>query len=123
MSSGQHASVILSTISGGVNYNWYTNVSSSGTQATSPTYTFTNKFKCYGDVSVNGVLTSGIPVRLYKRDTGELIGSDVSAGVSGTFAIPTDYNEYHYAVGVYAATTSGEDATQTNSLIYDWITP
>jgi len=73
-------------------------------------------YMCSGYTQVAGTGTSGIPVRLYRRSTGEYIGEAVSSGVSGTFNISTDYNEYHYAVALY--TSSG-----TNALIADWLTP
>lgn len=79
----------------------------------SPPYVFT----CSGYTSVNGTRASGIPVRLYRRDTGALIGETTSAGVSGTFSIESDYNDYHYAVAIHP-TSSG-----TNALIYDYLKP
>ena len=69
-----------------------------------------------GWTSINDVLTSGIVVRLYRRTDGSLVGEDISATLSGTWNIPTTYDEYHYAVGLYPV--SG-----TNSLIYDWLHP
>jgi hypothetical protein len=113
--SDQSAGVIMSTISG-INYQWYVTATSSGSQNTSSIYTFTNKFLCEGQVQVSAVPASGIPVRLYRRDTGEYIGTDTSAGVSGTFQIETDYNEYHYAIALYNATT-------TTAVIADWLIP
>jgi hypothetical protein len=68
-----------------------------------------------GYVMVGDVLTSGIVVRLYRRADGSLVGEDITT-VSGTFTIPTIYDEYHYALALY--TTSG-----TNALIYDWLHP
>ena len=114
--SGQSVSTNFPTLAGG-DYSWYLIASISGSEDTSSTYEFTKKFKCAGYTEVDSVLTSGIPVRLYKRDTGELIGSTTSAGVSGTFEIDTIYNENHYVVAIQP-TDSG-----TNALIYDWITP
>jgi hypothetical protein len=68
-----------------------------------------------GCATVNDVLTSGIVVRLYKRSDGSLVGEDTT-NASGTWNIPTTYDEYHYAIGLYPV--SG-----TNALIYDWLYP
>ena len=110
------SSGVLTTTSGGT-YNWYVYAASGDINNTSSIYTFTNKFLCQGTTTVNGTGTSGIPVRLYKRDDGSLVGSTTSAGVSGTFSIESDYNEYHYAVAIHP-TSSG-----TNALIYDYLRP
>lgn len=69
-----------------------------------------------GWTSIAGTLTSGIVVRLYRRDTGELVGEDISSTASGIWNIPTTYDEYHYAIALYP--TSG-----TNALIKDWLHP
>ena len=116
INSGQYAAATMSTISGGVNYQWYVVATSSGASDTSDTYTFTNRFLCAGYVEDSGSPASGIPVRLYRRSTGELIGYDTSSGVSGTFSIPTDYNEYHYALAFY-------DTNDTNLAAADWLIP
>ncbi len=113
--SGQPAGVIMSTPSG-INYQWYITATSSGVEDTSDTYTFTNKFLCEGQTQVNNVPASGIPVRLYRRSTGEYVGGATSTGISGTFEIETDYNDFHYIVGLY----SSDD---TNAIIHDWIKP
>jgi len=76
---------------------------------------FVTKKVCSGCVKVEGVPTAGIPVRLYRHDTGELVGSTVS-GQDGKFSITTRYDGWHYAVAVY--TVSG-----TNALIHDWLKP
>jgi len=73
-------------------------------------------FLCEGVTSVNNVSTSGVPVRLYLRETGEYIGGTTSAGVSGTFEIETSHNAYHYIVGLY-------DSDDTNAIIADWLIP
>jgi len=113
--SEQPAGVIMSTPSG-IDYQWYVTAISSGTEDTSDTYTFTNKFLCEGQTQINNVPASGIPVRLYRRSTGEYIGGVISSGVSGTFEIETDYNEYHYAIALYTS-------DDTNAIISDWLTP
>ena len=113
--SGQPAGVIMPTTSG-TNYQWYVTATSSGFEDTSSTYIFTNKFLCAGQVHVNNLPASGIPVRLYLRDTGEYIGGTTSAGISGTYEIETNYNEYHYIVGLY-------NLYGTNALIYDYLKP
>ena len=120
--SGQPVSTSFDTVDGG-DYSWYLTASISGVEDTSSTYEFTNCFLCAGTVKEGETALSGIPVRLYRRDTGELVGYTTSAGISGTFEIDTIYNEYHYAVAIYANTVSGIDITETNALIYDWITP
>jgi hypothetical protein len=113
--SGQYVTTTIPTPSG-VDYNWYLTATASGQFDTSGTYTFTNRFMCSGHTQVAGTGASGIPVRLYRRSTGAYIGGAISSGVSGTFNIPTDYNENHYAVALYS--TSG-----TNALIADWLKP
>ena len=72
-------------------------------------------FYCEGTVRVDDTLTSGIEVRLYTRDNGELISSTAST-VSGTFSLPTTSSGIHFAVAM--APSSG-----TNSLMYDWLIP
>ena len=106
----------MPTPSGG-DYNWYLVATSSGVDNTSSTYNFTNNFLAEGYTEINGTRASGVAVRLYRRSTGALIGSDISAGISGTFSIGTLYNEAHYAVALHP-TDSG-----TNALIYDYLTP
>ena len=115
-SSGESVSINWSTVNSG-DYSWYLYATSSGKNDTSSTYEFTKKYKCAGYVEIDGTRTSGIPVRLYLRSGGELIGFTTSAGISGTFEIDTLYNENHYAIAIHP-TDSG-----TNALIYDWITP
>ena len=114
--SGQSAesNEYLSTPSG-IDYSWYMTATSSGVEDTSDTYTFHNRFLASGTTEVNGVLTSGIDVRLYSRDTGELVGSSVST-ISGTFNIETQCNSESYCVAL-------SPYTDTNSLIYDFLEP
>jgi len=72
-------------------------------------------FTASGTVTVDGMLTDDIPVRLYRRSTGELVGSTATIS-GGHFEIDTHYDEDHYILALY--TSSG-----TNAVIYDWITP
>lgn len=72
-------------------------------------------FTASGTVTVDSLVTADIPVRLYRRSTGELVSS-TSTTNSGTFELDTPYNEEHYITALY--TSSG-----TNALIYDWIAP
>jgi len=72
-------------------------------------------FTASGTVTVDALLTDGIPVRLYRRSTGELAGSDTTHS-GGLFTIDTPYDEEHYITALYTA--SG-----TNAITYDWITP
>jgi hypothetical protein len=113
--SGQYVTTIMSTISG-IDYQWYIIATSSGLSIPSSTYTFTNRFLCEGYVEDGGYPASGIPVRLYRRSTGELVGYDTTSGVSGTFSIPTEYNEYHYALALYST-------DDTNLVAADWLIP
>jgi len=113
--SGYPADALISTPSG-INYQWYITATSSGSQDTSDVYTFINRFMCSGQTQINNTAASGIPVRLYLRETGEYIGEDTSAGVSGTFYIETPHNDYHYAVALY-------DLSNTNAVIADWLIP
>ena len=114
-SSGQAASTTMQTPSG-IDYSWYLVATSSGDSDTSSTYTFTNKFLCSGTTEVDSVLTADIPIRLYRRSTGVLIGSTTSIS-GGLFEIESTYNESHYAIALHP-TDSG-----TNALIYDYLTP
>ena len=97
--------------------SWYVYSTASGYDGTSSTYSFNNLFLCAGYTEVNGVRTSGIPVRLYKRSDGSMLGEAVTSGVSGTFAIPTSYTGYHYAVALHPT----DD--YRNAEIYDWLAP
>jgi hypothetical protein len=112
--SGQPAesNAYLSTPNG-IDYSWYMTATSSGGEDTSQTYTFHNRFLASGTTEVNGILTSGIDVRLYLRDTGELLGSTVST-ISGVFNIETQYNAEFYCIAL-------SPYTDTNSLIYDFL--
>lgn len=56
-------------------------------------------------------------VNAYLRSTGALVGSDVSDGTTGAFAIAVPTNAAHYCV----ALDSG--GTPANALIYDSVTP
>ncbi len=98
-------------------YSWYMIITSSGISTKSSTYYFDSMFLCEGYTEVNGTRTSGIPVRLYKREDGSFIGEDVSSGVSGTFSIPTAYTDYHYAIALHP------DVKYYNAVIYDWLAP
>jgi len=124
VNSGSAASstVDMTTSSAGT-YSWYVTATSSGQSDNSGTYQFNKLFRCAGTVEVDGTGTSGIPVRLYRRDTGALLGEDISTGISGTFEIDTTVSGYYYAIALYATTVSGEDPTLTNALIYDHLMP
>jgi hypothetical protein len=100
----------------GTDYDWYCVATSSGFDATSDTYTFINRFLCEGSVTIDEIPASGVPVRLYLRSTGELVGEDVTSTVSGTFAIETDQNAYHYAIAM-------RDTSNRNAQIADWLIP
>ena len=113
--SGQPAGAVMSTPSG-INYQWYVTATSSGYNDTSDTYTFINRFLCEGQTQINDVPASGIPVRLYRRSTGEYIGGVISSGVSGTFEIETTHNDYHFVVANYFN-------ENTNAIIVDFLKP
>jgi hypothetical protein len=115
VNSGSPAYATMSTLSG-IDYMWYVTATSSGLSESSDTYTFSNRFLCAGYTEDSGVSASGIPVRLYRRSTGELEGSATSTGINATFEIGTRYYEEHYAVALYF----DED---TNALIFDRIEP
>jgi len=72
-------------------------------------------FTASGTVTVDGLFINSIPVRLYRRLTGELVG-EATTYSGGLFEIDTPYDETHYIMSMY--TTSG-----TNAIIYDWIAP
>jgi hypothetical protein len=94
--SGQPAGVIMSTPSG-INYQWYVTATSSGVEGTSSTYTFSNKFLYDGYVTQESVPVNRV-VRLYHRDTGELVGSTTSSGVGGYYYLDTTISEEHFIV-------------------------
>ena len=114
VNSGQKSDVTMSTPSG-VNYSWYVVATSSGVTKTSDVYNFDNRFLAEGTVTVQGTSTSGIKVRLYKRNDGSLVNEAVSTA-SGTFAIETPYAEDHYCIALH-------DSTDYNALIYDHLNP
>jgi hypothetical protein len=97
--------------------SWYVYSTASGHDATSSTYSFDNLFLCAGYTEVDGVRTSGIPVRLYKRSDGSMLGEAITSGVSGTFEIPITYTGYCYAVALHPT----DD--YRNAEIYDWLAP
>ncbi len=72
-------------------------------------------FYCEGTVRVDDTLTSGIEVRLYTGDNGELVSSTATTA-SGTFSLPTTSSGIHFAIAM--SPVSG-----TNTLIYDWLIP
>jgi hypothetical protein len=74
-------------------------------------------YLCEGYVEVDGTSTSGIPIRLYNRTDGSLIGSTVTSGLGGVFQISTTYSGYHYAIAVHPTDTF------RNAEIFDWISP
>jgi len=119
VSSGSQATSIayLPTPSGAVDYQWYVYSTCSGYNDTSPTYTFTNMFLCSGYTEVDGSRASGIPVRLYRRDTGAYIGGTVSTGIDGTFQIPTSHTDYHYAIAIHPTDE------YRNLEAFDWLKP
>jgi len=76
-------------------------------------FTATEMF-CEGNVRVDGTLTSGIVVSLYRRVDDLFLGSDTTAA-DGSFAIPSRFqNEYHYLVA--RSTVSG-----INAVAMDWL--
>ena len=114
ISSGdQAASNTYFSTPSGIDYSWYVIATSSGSEDTSSTYTFHNRFLASGTTKVDGTLASGIDVRLYRRDTGELVGDSIST-VSGIFDIETQYDIESYCVAL-------SPYTDTNSLIYDFL--
>ena len=78
-------------------------------------YSPTPYFTASGTVTVDGYFMDDVPVRLYRRSTGQLVGETTTYS-GGLFEIDTPYDETHYIMSMY--TTSG-----TNAIIYDWITP
>lgn len=101
----------------GIDYSWYVWAVSSGTEDTSATYVFSNRFLCAGYTEVYGARASGIPVRLYHRSDGSYIDGTTSTGIDGTFQIPTPYTDYHYAVAIHPSDE------YMNAEIYDWLAP
>lgn len=110
------SNVPLSTPSG-IDYSWYVTTTSSGSEDTSQVYTFSNKFLYEGYVTENSTPVNR-QVRLYYRDTGELIDDTTSSGVGGYFRLETTYNESHYAVCL-----DDEGGVDYNDLIYGNVYP
>ena len=106
----------LSTHSG-IDYNWYVTVTSSGVEDTSPTYTFSNRFLYEGYVTENDNPVNRM-VRLYYRNTGELIDSTTSSGGNGYYRLDATANDEHFIVAF--DDEAGEDY---NSLILDRLLP
>ena len=101
----------------GINYNWYVTVTSSGNEDTSPTYTFSNRFLYGGYITENDNPVNRV-VRLYYRDTGELIDSTTSSGVDGYYSLDAITNDEHFIIAF--DDEAGEDY---NSLILDRLLP
>ena len=118
VSSGSPAAsnAYLSTPSG-VDYTWYVVATSSGSEETSSTYTFSNRFLYDGYITENDNPVNRT-VRLYYRDTGELIDSTTSSGVSGYYNLSTTTNDEHFIVAF--DDEAGEDY---NALILDRLLP
>lgn len=114
--SSATSNAYLSTPSG-IDYNWYVTVTSSGSEDTSTTYTFSNRFLYEGYVTENGDPVSRV-VRLYYRDTGELIDSTTSSGNGGYYNLDAITNDEHFIVAF--DDEAGEDY---NSLILDRLLP
>ena len=114
VANGARATSVLSTPSG-IAYSWYVVATTSGTNSTSTTYTFTNRFFASGSVVSNGIPVSGTLVRLYRRSDGSLVGESYTTS-SGTFNIDTPYTEDHYCVALHSSATY-------NALIYDRLQP
>ena len=102
----------LST-SSGIDYNWYVVVTSSGCEGTSSTYTFSNRFLYEGYVTENNDPVSRT-VRLYYRDTGELIDFTTSSGSNGYYSLDALVNDEHFIIAF--DDEAGEDY---NALILD----
>ena len=101
----------------GIDYSWYVTATSSGGEDTSSTYTFSNRFLYEGYVTENDNPVNRI-VRLYYRDTGELIDSTTSSGDGGYYSLDTTINDEHFIVAF--DDEAGEDY---NSLILDRLLP
>ena len=114
--SGQQAGVIMSTPSG-INYQWYMTATSSGTYDTSNTYTFSNRFLYDGYVTQEAVPVNRV-VRLYHRDTGELMDSTTSSGAGGYYYLGTTISGEHFIVAF-----DDDLGNNYNALILDKLLP
>lgn len=101
----------------GVDYNWYVVATSSGSEDTSVTYTFYNRFLYEGYVTENSGPVSRT-VRLYYRDTGELIDSTTSSGSNGYYSLDALVNDEHFIVAF-----DDEVGEDYNALILDRVLP
>lgn len=116
--SGQSAesNVCLNTPSG-IDYGWYMTATSSGSEDTSDTYTFHNRFLYEGYVTENDSPISR-KVNLYYRSTGELIDTTTSSGSNGYYKLSAVNNDTHFIVAF--DDEAGEDY---NALILDKLLP
>ena len=101
----------------GVDYNWYVVATSSGSEGISSTYTFSNRFLYEGYITENDDPVNRA-VRLYYRDTGELIDSTTSSGDGGYYSLDALVNDEHFIVAF--DDEAGEDY---NALILDRLLP
>lgn len=106
----------LSTPSG-IDYNWYVITTSSGNEGTSQTYTFSNRFLYEGYVTEEDTPVNRT-VRLYYRNTGELIDSTTSSGGDGYYMLGAVTNDEHFIV-----TFDDEAGKDYNALILDRLLP
>ena len=116
--SGQPAesNEYLSTPSG-VDYSWYMTATIPGSEDTSSTYTFHNRFLYEGYVTENNNPISR-KVNLYYRNTGELIDTTTSSGSNGYYKLSAVNNDTHFIVAF--DDDVGEDY---NALILDKLLP
>jgi len=73
-------------------------------------------YDCAGSIVVDDMPASGIEVRLYERDSGDLVESTISSTPSGIFSFGVQEDTDYYAVALYTDDTR-------NALIYDWLSP
>lgn len=114
--SSATSNAYLSTPSG-IDYNWYVVATSSGSDDTSSTYTFINRFLYEGYVTENDNPISR-KVNLYYRNTGELIDTTTSSGSNGYYKLSAVNNDTHFIVAF--DDEAGEDY---NALILDKLLP
>jgi hypothetical protein len=116
-SGSQAASNAYLSTPSGIDYGWYMIATSSGSDGTSSTYTFHNRFLYEGYVTENDNPISR-KVNLYYRNTGELIDTTTSSGSNGYYKLSAVNNDTHFIV-----TFDDEAGEDYNALILDKLLP
>lgn len=100
------------TTSSGIDYMYTPELNSLGIYSVQEYYYFS------GTTEIDDYYSSGVDVRLHRRDSKELIDSTYSTTSSGVFTVVSPHYDYHYLV---ALVPSG--IGMYNAAVYDWLHP